>query len=159
MNTMTEYEQIRRMNHQEYLLTEKKASYRAPWKKWLKAKKLIKAAMEQLNDSENQLRLALKYAVEALTLKQAMDDNPPLKKIALDQMDGDPVWIVSSDHDGHWGIVNVSDQSVNFVEDGVAKKEYWFDGRYIFRYKKIIVDYSAELEKFGITDEECPNKS
>ena len=155
---MTEYEQIRRMNHQEYLLQEKKANYLAPWKKWRKAKKVLKAAMEQLNDREKQLQLALKYAIEALTLKQAMDDNPPLKKIALDQMDGDPVWIVSSDHDGHWGIVNVSDQSVNFVEDGVAKKEYWFDGRYIFRYKKIIVDYSAELEKFGLTDEECSNK-
>lgn len=36
---MTEYEQIRLMHHQEYLLKEKKVNYFAPWKKWLGAKK------------------------------------------------------------------------------------------------------------------------
>lgn len=150
---MTEYEQIRLMHHQEYLLKEKKVNYFAPWKKWLGAKKVIKAALEQLGENEKQLRLALKFSVEALTLKQTMDDNPPLKKIALDQMEGEPVWVVGYDHGGRWGIVHVPDQSVNFFEDGELKKEYWFDGRYIFRYKKTIVDFSSELEKFGITDE------
>ena len=150
---MTEYDQIRYMNHQEYLLKDQNTKYKAPWKKWLGAKKVIQSVMETLSDSEKQLKAALQLSVEALSQKVYIEDNPPLKKIALEKMDGEPVWVVSHNHDGRCGIVNTTEYCVDCIENGEIKKEYWFDGNYIFRYKKTIVDYSSELERFGIIDE------
>ena len=149
---MTEYKQIRNMHHQEYLLKEKKVNYKTPWRKWLTAKRIVKTSMDLLGDNEKQLKEALQLSAEALSQKVATEDNPPLKKVALESMDGEPAWVVSYNHDGRWGIVNVADGCVNCIENGEIDQEYWFEGNYIFRYKKTIVDYSSELERFGIID-------
>lgn len=61
---------------------------------------------------------------------------------------------MSYDHDGRWGIVNSSRESVIFPTIDGVEEEYWFDGNYIFRFKKEIKDYSKILEKYGLKDEE-----
>lgn len=151
---MTEYEQIRRMHHQEYLLKDRNVNYPAPWKAWRGAKKIIRDAAEKLDESEKVLKYALKLAQEALVLKQSIADNPPLKRIALQQMDGEPVWVVSSDHDGRWGIVQVEGECILFFNNDEVEEEGWFNSSYIFKHKKVIVDYSAELAKHGILDDD-----
>ncbi len=149
---MTEYERIRLMNHQEYLLKQQEAKYNPPWGKWKRARQIIRKEKENADANNKELQVTYNLASKALSLMVAMEDNPPLKKIALDEMDGEPVWVVSVNHDGRWAIVNASDQSVYFLENGELKREFWFDDKYIFRYKKTIVDYSDQLKKFGIDD-------
>lgn len=117
-----------------------------------KGRRIIKAAIESLQPSEKKLLAALKLSVKALVILQSMEENPPLKKIALDKMDGEPVWVVSYNHDGRWGIVDSSDESVNFITENGIVQEYWFGSQYIFRYKKEIIDYTDELIKHEIQD-------
>lgn len=149
---MTEYDRLQLMHHQEYLL---KQNDKKLISKWQRARKLIKAVIPTLNPKEEaNMITALNLACQSLTRAQVEEENPPLKKIALDSMNGEPVWVVSYEHDGRWGIVDASDQSVIFYVDGEIEKEYWFDGRYIFKYKKEIFDHSKLLEKFNIKDEE-----
>lgn len=62
--------------------------------------------------------------------------------------------VVSSDHDGRWGIVNSDRESVIFPTAEGVEEEYWFDGNYIFRFEKEIKDYSKISEKYGFEDEE-----
>ncbi|MEG0693912.1 MAG: hypothetical protein RR444_12625, partial [Oscillospiraceae bacterium] len=113
---MTEYEDIQRMHHQEYLLKQNEKKLIS---KWQKARKLIKAVIPTLNENEEgNMIAALKLACESLIKKQVEEENPPLKKIALDSMNGEPVWVVSYDHNGRWGIVDTSDQSVIFYVNG-----------------------------------------
>lgn len=150
---MTEYEQIRRMHYQESLLKRAKVKYKAPWGKWYNAKKVIEQSLVVLGDDEKDLKTALQLSIKALSLKLHIDDNPPLKKIALDSMDGEPVWVVSTNHNGRWGIVNAAVQCIDFVENGAVYQEEWFSGNYLFRFKKTVIDYSSELEQNGIADE------
>lgn len=145
---MNEFERIQLMHHQEYLL---KQNDKRLISKWQKARKLIKAVIPTLNEKEEASMItALKLASTALTKMQVEEENPPLKKIALDGMNGEPVWVVSYDHDGCWGIVDVSDQSVAFVINEQITKEPWFDGRYIFKYKKEIFDHTKLLAKYKL---------
>lgn len=149
---MNEFERLQLMHHQEYLL---KQNQKKLISKWQKARKLIKAVIPTLNEKEEaNMITALKLACEALIKRQVEEENPPLKKIALDSMNGEPVWVVSYNHDGRWGIVDTADQSVIFYIDGEIEREYWFDGRYIFKYKKEIFDHTKLLEKYNIKDEE-----
>jgi hypothetical protein len=148
---MNEYESLQRMNHQEYLLRQ---NGKRSISKWHRAKQIIKEVIPTLSvEKEKNMITALKLACQALVKAQAEEENPPLKKIALDDMNGEPVWVVSYNHDGRWGIVETSDQSVIFYEQGEIKKECWFDGRYIFRYKKEIIDYTEQLEKYNIKED------
>lgn len=145
---MNDYESLQRMHHQEYLL---KQNGKKSISKWHRAKQIIKAVIPTLSaEKEKNMITALKLACQALVQAQSEEENPPLKKIALDDMNEEPVWVVSYNHDGRWGIVDTSDQSVIFYEEGEVKKECWFDGRYIFRYKKEIIDYTKQLEKYNI---------
>lgn len=149
---MNEYQRLQQMHRQKYLLEKNEKKLIS---KWQRARKLIKAVIPTLNEKEEtNMITALKLASQALIKVQVEEENPPLKKIALDRMNGEPVWVVSYDHDGRWGIVDTSDQSVVFYVDGETEKEYWFDGRYIFRYKKEIFDHTKLLEKYNIKDEE-----
>lgn len=148
---MTEFERIKLMHHQEYLLKQNEKKLVS---KWQQAKKLINAVIPTLDENkESKMIEALKLASKALLKMQVEEENRPLKKIALDDMQGEPVWIVSYDHDGRWGFVDTSDQSVILYVDGEIKKEYWFDDRYIFKYKKEIFDYTKLLEKYNIKGE------
>lgn len=150
---MNEYERLSLMYRQEYLLKKENIKFAADWRKWQIARKLIETAAGSLPENETKLLAALKLSVKALTRMQCIDDNPPLKKIHLEQMDGEPAWVVSYNHDGRWGIVDASDQSVVFFSGEDCFKEHWFDGTYTFKYKKEIVDHTQELEKYGIRDE------
>lgn len=85
---------------------------------------------------------------------QVQENNAPLKKIKLDKMNGEPVWVVSYAYDGRGGIANSSRETVIFPTADGVEEEYWFDGNYIFCYKKEIKDYSKILEKYGLKNEE-----
>lgn len=69
-------------------------------------------------------------------------------------MNGEPVWVVSCGHDGRWGIVHSSREFIFYLSADGTEEEYWFDGNYIFRFKKEIKDYSEIIEKYGLKDEE-----
>lgn len=138
------------MHHQEYLLKKNDKTLSS---KWQEARQLIETVADTLSETkEANLLSALRLAEQALLKIQVEEENPPLKKFALDAMNGKPVWVVSDDHDGRWGIVNTSDQSVVFFVNGGIEKEAWFDGRYIFRHKKEILDHTKLLEKYNIID-------
>lgn len=38
-------------------------------------------------------------------------------------MNGEPVWVVSGDHDGRWGIVNSYNETVVFLKSGELYEE------------------------------------
>ena len=147
---MNEYERIYNMNHQLYMMKKNK---KVLLSKWRKSRELIEAIMETLPQQEEKLKSALELASKALLQMQVKDENPALKKVILKSMDGEPVWVVTYDHDGRWGIVNANDESILFPATKGVEEEHWFDGMYIFRYKKEIKDYSHILEKYGLQDE------
>ena len=137
LESRNEYDRIGEMNHQLYIMKKNNKALRS---KWRQSREMLEEVMKTLSDKENKLKEAL--------------DNSPLKKIKLDKMNGEPVWVVSCDHDGRWGIVNSSRESVIFPTIDGVEEEYWFDGNYIFRFKKEIKDFSKILEKYGLKDEE-----
>jgi len=147
----SEYEKLKNMHYQMYLLEKNGIQIKS---KWQKSKQLIKNAILSLPESEAALKEALTLARISLSAKQMEDENPPLKKIALDSMNGCPVWVVSYDHDGRWGIVDSNSQSVLLPTAEDVDEIFWFDGNYIFRYRKEIRDYSELLKKHNIAGEE-----
>ncbi|MDD3139045.1 MAG: hypothetical protein PHX08_08750 [Lachnospiraceae bacterium] len=147
---VSEYEKIRQMNYQLYIMKKNKKALQSKWKQ---AREMIEKVMKTLSDKENKLKDALDTSVTALLRMQVQDENVPLKKIKLDKMNGEPVWVVSIDHDGRWGIVHSGRESVFFLTPEGTEEELWFDNNYIFRYKKQINDYSKIIEKYGLKDE------
>lgn len=150
---MNEFERLQQMYHQEFILKKKDIKFKANWRKWQIARKRIEAVMETIPESKEKLIAALKLSIAALTKMVSIEDNPPLNRTHLNQMDGEPVWVVSYDRNGRWGLVDTSDKSVIFYSEEGFYKEHWFDGRYIFKYKKEIVDHTEELERHGISGE------
>ena len=151
LESRNEYDRIGEMNHQLYIMKKNNKALRS---KWRQSREMLEEVMKTLSDKENKLKEALDNSITALLRMQVQDDNAPLKKIKLDKMNGEPVWVVSCDHDGRWGIVNSSRESVIFPTIDGVEEEYWFDGNYIFRFKKEIKDFSKILEKYGLKDEE-----
>ena len=148
---MSDYERLKRMHHQQYLLQKNDIKIKS---KYQKARSPIRKTIETLNQENEQAMVnALELAAKSLIKMQIqIADNPPLKKVKLDSMNGEPVWVISWEHDGRWGIVDVSDQSVVYFIDGKIEKEPWFDGTYIFQYKKEIFDFSELLAKYDIQE-------
>ena len=144
MGSMNEYDRIGEMNHQLYIMKKNNKSLRS---KWRQSRDMLEAVMKTLGDKENNLREALENSITALFRMQIQEDNAPLKKIKLDNMNGEPVWVVSCNHDGRWGIVNSSRETIIFPTIDGVEEEYWFDGNYIFQFKKEIKDYSKILIK------------
>ena len=151
LESRNEYDRIGEMNHQLYIMKKNNKALRS---KWRQSREMLEEVMKTLSDKENKLKEALDNSITALLRMQVPEDNAPLKKIKLDKMNGEPVWVVSCDHDGRWGIVNSSRESVIFPTIDGVEEEYWFDGNYIFRFKKEIKDFSKILEKYGLKDEE-----
>lgn len=151
LESRNEYDRIDEMNHQLYIMKKNNKALRS---KWRQSREMLEEVMKTLSDKENKLKEALDNSITALLRMQVQEDNAPLKKIKLDKMNGEPVWVVSCDHDGRWGIVNSSRESVIFPTIDGVEEEYWFDGNYIFRFKKEIKDFSKILEKYGLKDEE-----
>lgn len=151
MESRNEYDRIGEMNHHLYIMKKNNKALRS---KWRQSREMLEEVMKTLSDKENKLKEALDNSITALLRMQVQEDNAPLKKIKLDKMNGEPVWVVSYGHDGRWGIVNSSRESVIFPTIDGVEEEYWFDGNYIFRFKKEIKDYSKILEKYGLKDEE-----
>ena len=151
LESRNEYDRIGEMNHQLYIMKKNNKALRS---KWRQSREMLEEVMKTLSDKENKLKEALDNSITALLRMQVQEDNAPLKKIMLYKMNGEPVWVVSCDHDGRWGIVNSSRESVIFPTIDGVEEEYWFDGNYIFRFKKEIKDFSKILEKYGLKDEE-----
>lgn len=151
LESRNEYDRIGEMNHQLYIMKKNNKALRS---KWRQSREMLEEVMKTLSDKENKLKEALDNSITALLRMQVQEDNAPLKKIKLDKMNGEPVWVVSCDHDGRWGIVYSSRESVIFPTIDGVEEEYWFDGNYIFRFKKEIKDFSKILEKYGLKDEE-----
>lgn len=151
MESRNEYDRIGEMNHHLYIMKKNNKALRS---KWRQSREMLEEVMKTLSNKENKLKEALDNSITALLRMQVQEDNAPLKKIKLDKMNGEPVWVVSYGHDGRWGIVNSSRESVIFPTIDGVEEEYWFDGNYIFRFKKEIEDYSKILEKYGLKDEE-----
>lgn len=151
LESRNEYDRIGEMNHQLYIMKKNNKALRS---KWRQSREMLEEVMKTLSDKENKLKEALDNSITALLRMQVQEDNALLKKIKLDKMNGEPVWVVSCDHDGRWGIVNSSRESVIFPTIDGVEEEYWFDGNYIFRFKKEIKDFSKILEKYGLKDEE-----
>ena len=151
LESRNEYDRIGEMNHQLYIMKKNNKALRS---KWRQSREMLEEVMKTLSDKENKLKEALDNSITALLRMQVQEDNAPLKKIKLDKMNGEPVWVVSCDHDGRWGIVNSSREYVIFPTIDGVEEEYWFDGNYIFRFKKEIKDFSKILEKYGLKDEE-----
>ncbi|KEZ90116.1 hypothetical protein [Lacrimispora celerecrescens] len=147
---MNEYEKIEQMNHQIYIMKKNKKTVLS---KWRKSREFIEAVLKTLSQHEEKLKDALEFSIKALLTMQVQEENSPLKKSNLVRLDGEPVWVVSYDHDGRWGIVNTINESILFPTNEGIKEEGWFDGMYIFRYKKNIKDYSQILEKYNLKDE------
>lgn len=147
---MSEYEKIYQMHHQLYIMKKNK---KAVLSQWRKSRELIEAVLKTLSQQEEKLKTALEMSVKALSIMQVQEDNAPLRKSSLVRLDGEPVWVVSYDHDGRWGIVDAINESVLFPTNEGVKEERWFDDIYIFRYRKEIKDYSHLLEKYNISDE------
>ncbi len=151
MESRNEYDRIGEMNHHLYIMKKNNKALRS---KWRQSREMLEEVMKTLSNKENKLKEALDNSITALLRMQVQEDNALLKKIKLDKMNGEPVWVVSYGHDGRWGIVNSSRESVIFPTIDGVEEEYWFDGNYIFRFKKEIEDYSKILEKYGLKDEE-----
>ena len=151
LESRNEYDRIGEMNHQLYIMKKNNKALRS---KWRQSREMLEEVMKTLSDKENKLKEALDNSITALLRMQVQEDNAPLKKIKLDKMNGEPVWVVSCDHEGRRGIVNSSRESVIFPTIDGVEEEYWFDGNYIFRFKKEIKDFSKILEKYGLKDEE-----
>lgn len=96
---MKHYEKISRMNRQISILDKYKIPYEAEWKKVRDAKNTIQGAVNILGENEKALSSALNVAIEALKQAQVEKDNPPLNKLALNRLDGEPVWVVSIAHE------------------------------------------------------------
>ena len=132
LESRNEYDRIGEMNHQLYIMKKNNKALRS---KWRQSREMLEEVMKTLSDKENKLKEALDNSITALLRMQVQEDNAPLKKIKLDKMNGEPVWVVSCDHDGRWGIVNSSRESVIFPTIDGVEEEYWFDGNYIFIIK------------------------
>lgn len=111
------------------------------------------AELEYLRKTDQKIKDALDLASKALMKMQIEEENPILKKIHLQKMDGKPVWVVGYEDDGRWGIVDVRNETIVFPTiDSNGELEYcaWHYDGYIFRYEKKIRDYSAYLKKYEI---------
>lgn len=146
---MNEYEKIQQMHHQLYIM---KINKKAVLSQWRKAREFLEGVIKTLPSKEEKLKSALELSVKALLKMQAHEENIPLKKVHLDSMDGEPVWVVSYNRDGRWGIVNAGHETIMFPTSEGVEEEEWFDGMYIFRYKKEIKDYTDILKKYGLKD-------
>lgn len=122
--------------------------------KWKKARMLLEEVIKTLSPKEDKLKNALELSIDALTAMQTKEMNSPLKKTQLHNMNGEPVWVVSCDHDGRWGIVDSYSETVIFPDKDGKYEEEWFVYNYIFKYKKEIRDYTKLLEKYEIKDEQ-----
>ena len=151
LENRNEYDRIATMNYQLYIMKKNNKALRS---KWRQSRELLEDVMKTLTDKEIKLKEALDNSITALLRMQIREDNTPLKKIKLKEMNGEPVLVVSCEHDGRWGIVNCGRESVIFPTVDGMEEEYWFHGNYIFGYKKEIKDYTKILEKYGLKDEE-----
>ncbi len=147
---INDYDKIQQMHHQEYLMKKNK---KIVLSKWRKAREFIETVLDTLSSKEDKLKDALEIAINALVKMQAIESNPPLKKTQLSNMNGEPVWVVSADYGSKWGIVDSYSETVLFPKSDGVDEEGWFEYNYIFRYKKVIRDYTQLLEKYGIKDE------
>lgn len=147
---MSEYEKIYQMHHQLYIMKKNK---KAVLSKWKKSREFIEAVMKTLPQKEEKLKAALELSIQALLAMQVQEDNTPIRKSGLVRLDGEPVWVVSYDQDGRWGIVDAINERVLFLTNKGIEEESWFDDVYIFQYKKEIKDYSQLLEKYNLKDE------
>lgn len=147
---VNEYERIQLMHHQEYIM---KKNNKARISKWRKAREFLEEVIKTLSPTEEKLKDALELSAKALTVMQVKEMNTPLKRVQLQNMNGEPVWVVSDDHDGRWGIVNSYNETVVFLKSDGVYEEEWFSYNYIFRFKKEIRDYTSLLEKYGLEDE------
>ena len=147
---MREYEKIYQMYHQLYIMKKNKKAVLSSWRK---SREFIEVVLKTLSQQEEKLKTALEMSIKALTIMQVQEDNAPLKKSSLVRLDGEPVWVVSYDHDGRWGIVDAINERVLFLKNEGIEEERWFDGVYIFRYRKEIKDYSQLLSKYDLKDE------
>ena len=138
------------MHHQEHIM---KKNNKIRISKWRKAREFLEEVIKTLSPTEEKLKDALELSTKALTAMQAKEMNPPLKRTQLQNMNGEPVWVVSGDHDGRWGIVNSYNETVVFLKSGEVYEEEWFGYNYIFRYRKEIRDYTSLLDKYGLKDE------
>lgn len=148
---MSEYDRIYKMHHQLYIMKKNKKTILSQWRK---SRELLEAVMKTLSPKEENLKHALEMSVTALLQMQAQEQNPPLKRVHLESMNGEPVWVVGYEYDGRWGIVNTGHESIMFPTSEGVEEEEWFDGMYIFKYKKEIKDYTEILEKYGLQDDE-----
>ena len=123
LESRNEYDRIDEMNHQLYIMKKNNKALRS---KWRQSREMLEEVMKTLSDKENKLKEALDNSITALLRMQVQEDNAPLKKIKLDKMNGEPVWVVSCDHDGRWGIVNSSRESVIFPTIDGVEEEYWY---------------------------------
>lgn len=155
MENKSEYERVSLMYHQLFVIRKNKKNLRS---KWRRSREFLEETIKTLDETDTGLRDALDASVTALLHMQILSDNEPLKKIMLKSMDGEPVWVVSRGHDGRWGIVSRCRESVVFPAADGTTEEFWFDGNYIFRYKKEIKDYTRVLDKYGLTDTEEENR-
>ena len=147
---MKEYEAIYNMHHQLYIMKKNK---KALFSKWKSAREFLESIIKTLSPKEDKLKTALELSIDALLKMQVQEDNVPLKRVHLKSMNGEPVWVVTYDHDGRWGIVNTGRESIIFPTLEGVEEELWFDEMYVFRYKKEIKDYTQVLEKYGLKDE------
>lgn len=146
---MKEFEQMRRMCYQLHLLNDRKYNIKNH-SKYYKARELLKHIQKLQPSEEVELNRALSLAVEALTQAYKEEFNPPLTTGELEKMDGMPVWVISETHDGKWGIVDANEQCVFYPTMDILDSDLWFNGCYIFKYKKTIKDYSELLTRLGI---------
>ena len=123
LESRNEYDRIDEMNHHLYIMKKNNKALRS---KWRQSREMLEEVMKTLSDKENKLKEALDNSITALLRMQVQEDNAPLKKIKLDKMNGEPVWVVSCDHDGRWGIVNSSRESVIFPTIDGVEEEYWY---------------------------------
>lgn len=145
-----EYQRIKRMNHQKHIMKENKKAILSPWKK---SRELIESVIQTLSPKEEKLKNALELSAKALLRMQVQEENQPLKRIHLNNMNGQPAWVVSEDHDGRWGIVDADRETILFPTYEGVEEVGWFDYMYIFKYKKEIKDYTELLKKYGLTEE------
>jgi len=146
---MSEFDKIVQMNHQLYIMKKNK---KAVLSRWRKSREFIETVLKTLSQQEEKLKTALELSIQALLIMQVQEENEPLRKSNLVRLDGEPVWVVSYDHDGRWGIIDTINERVLFPSNEGVKEERWINA-YIFRYRKEIKDYSHLLKKYDIKDE------
>lgn len=78
LENKSEYEKIRQMNHQLYIMKMNKKALRSKWKQ---SRELLEAVLKTLRDKEKNMKEALDASIIALLRMQVQEENAPLKKI------------------------------------------------------------------------------